>query len=82
VSGGGMIIEKRAMTLPETGKEVVRYHTIDAPRSWDETYVYAEPSSEEPQLGESIWWGGGHQIYWGDEDRKRLVKVGYSWSAR
>ncbi|MBB4063633.1 hypothetical protein [Gellertiella hungarica] len=81
MSGGGNIIEKLAMTL-EDGRQVVRYHVISQyrPGWFDETYVYAEPSEDEPQLGEALWWGGEQTIYFGANDSKRLTKVGYSFS--
>lgn len=88
MSGGGAIIEKRAMTLtdseaPGWSKEVIRYWLLDSSgHTHDETFVMAEPADDEPQVGEVIWWGGGRDIYWGPNDTKRLVKVGYSTAAR
>jgi hypothetical protein len=81
MSGGGKIIEKRPMTLTD-GKEVVRYHVIHEyrPDWFDETCVFAEPSDEEPKIGESIMWGGEQTIYFGQNDSKRLTKVGYSFT--
>ena len=83
MSGGGKIIEKCPMRLPESGRDVIRYWVIDnyPPIHPDETCVYAEPADDEPLEGEAIWWGGGREIYWGPNDKKRLVKVGYSFSA-
>jgi hypothetical protein len=85
MSGGGKIIEKMSMVLtdedhPEFREDVVRYWlSTDVGRSWpDETCVYAEPQDDEPQLGETMWWGAGKEIYWGPDDKKRLTKVGYS----
>lgn len=79
MSVGGKIIEKMPVTL-EDGRNVIRYHVIDEYRSewFDETCVYAEPSDDEPQLGDEIWWQAG-LIYF-DGDRKHLRKVGYSFT--
>lgn len=86
MSGGGQIIEKKQMVLVDDGEriEVVRYWLVsDANRSWpDEICVYAKPQADEPSEGETIWWGGGKEIYWGPNDSKRLVKVGYSFVPR
>lgn len=85
MSGGGAIIEKRPMnvtagTYPGKPTDVIRYHVID-PRNTDETYVMALPQDDEPQLGDTIWWGGDQTIYFGENDKGRLPKVAYSWSA-
>jgi len=84
MSGHGSIIEKRAMNVvagayPGKPTDVIRYHVID-PRNTDETYVMALPQEDEPDLGETIWWGAGEHIYFGPNDSKRLTKVGYSWT--
>lgn len=78
MSGGGKIIEKAP------GKNVVRYLVMSEYRlGWfDETFVNALPAEDEPALGDTIWWGGGNLIYWGENDSKNLVKVGFSWSNR
>ncbi|MGR9384890.1 hypothetical protein [Rhizobium leguminosarum] len=83
MSGGGKIIEKRPMTLSD-GKEVIRYHVISQyrPDWFDETYVCAEPADDEPKLGEEIWWGGDKTIWFGPNDSKSLVKVGYSFTPK
>jgi len=84
MSGGGNILEREMVTLPETGLTVVRYRVMSEyrPNWFDETFVYALPQEDEPDLGDAIWWGGDKNIYWGPNDSKRLTKVGNSWSAR
>lgn len=81
MSGGGKIIEKRPMTL-ESGKEVVLYHVMTEyrPDWFDEICVCAEPSDDEPKLGDDITWGGEQIIFFGSNDSKRLTKVGYSFT--
>lgn len=82
MSGGGKIIEKKPVTTEE-GKEVIRYRVMSEyrPGWYDEIHVLAEPSDDEPQIGESIVWGGEQVIYFGKGENKRLVKVGYSTRA-
>lgn len=85
MAGGGKIIEKIGyrMHVGATTADSVRYRVMSEyrPGWYDETYVCAEPADDEPQLGDTIWWGAGSEIYWGENDSKRLVKVGFSWSA-
>jgi hypothetical protein len=78
MSVGGKIIEKRLMTID--GTEVLRYLVMHEyrPDWFEETYVYAKRAEEEPKLGEAIWWQAG-TIYFGQNDSKRLAKVGYSF---
>jgi hypothetical protein len=80
MSGAGAIIEKVPFRFPEQAEDCVRYRVMDPRNQHDETFVCAEPADDEPALGETIWWGGGKDIYWGPNDSKRLNKVGYSWS--
>jgi hypothetical protein len=81
MSGGGKIIEKTPVTI-EDGKTVVRYWLMNEyrPGWYDEICIYAEPSDDEPQIGETIWWGAERAIYFGPNDSKQLVRVGYSFS--
>lgn len=80
MSGGGKIVEKRPMTISGVG-DVVRYLVMTEyrPGWFDETYVLAKPADDEPQLYEAIWWGGGQVIYFGENDKRHLEKVGYSY---
>lgn len=75
MSVGGSIIEIKPMKLLETGQDVIRLWVVD--RNGEETCVYAYPANHMPNLGDAIWWQAG-KIYF-DGDRKRLVKVGYSF---
>jgi hypothetical protein len=75
MSGGGKIIEKALVKL-QSDREVIRYWVMDGS---DEVCVYAEPAADEPQLGDSIMWGGEQVIYFGPDECKRLTKVGYSF---
>lgn len=88
MSGGGKIIEKHPMnivagTYPGKPTDVIRYRVMSEyrPGWFDEEFVMALPQEDEPQLGDTIWWGGGQVIFCGSNDSNRLTKVGYSWSA-
>lgn len=84
MSGNGMIIKKHPMNViagqyPGKPTDVICYHVMD-PRNTDEAYVMALPQEDEPDLGETIWWGAGDKIYFGPNDSKHLTKVGFSWN--
>lgn len=84
MSGGGVIQSKEpARVLAGTivyaaMTDVVRYSVRD--RHNDLTGVMAHAANEEPDIGDEIWWGADPVIYWGPNDTKRLVKIGYSWT--
>lgn len=76
---GGRLIEIAPDRLVDNGQAVMRLWCMD--RNGDECCVYSEPfePKDGPQLGEEIWWQSGQIMF--DKDRKRLRKIGYSFSA-
>lgn len=83
MSGGGIILEKMPYRFRDSGEDCIRYRVMSEYRKgwFDETFVCAAPSDDEPEVGETIWWGGGAQIRWGEGDKNTLRKVGFSWRA-
>jgi hypothetical protein len=77
MSGGGLITEKTRLLI-EHARDVVRYRVLDVAR---DEYIMALPADEEPEVGETMWWSAD-AIYWGPNDSKRLIRVGFSWTAQ
>jgi len=75
MSVGGNIVSKIVKILDESKQEVVCYTCKDS--DGDLVCVYGARQTNEPRVGEKIWWQG--RVIYFNNDKQRLVKVGYSF---
>lgn len=77
---GGTVIE-----VSQVRDGVMRLWCVDPRHQWDECAVHVSDKDGIPDVGDRVWWQGGH-VYWTPDDErfveKPLEKVGFSYDPR